>query len=85
MSDKPKREYWQVHLSTTVILMVVGGALLPFVIKEVQANTEYAAHFPHDPTARGWSVSVVLFYLLILMGVGGVCEYLIRRREGRKP
>ena len=28
MSDKPPRRFWQVHLSTAIVLMFVAGALL---------------------------------------------------------
>lgn len=28
MSDTPERRYWQIHLSTAIILMFVGGSLL---------------------------------------------------------
>jgi succinate dehydrogenase hydrophobic anchor subunit len=85
-AEKPKkRAYWQIHLSTAVILVVVAGLLLAFVIKEVQANLEYAAKLKYPaPKATGWSKAVVLFYILILMGVGGSCEWFIRRREARK-
>ena len=29
MSDKPKRRFWQIHLSTAIVLMVVLGLLVP--------------------------------------------------------
>ena len=92
MDELPKkRAYWQVHLSTALIVMIVGGALLPLVIKQVHANADAAAQvvrargtYPAE-TATGWSVALVLSYLLILLGNGSVSEFIIRRREGRKP
>jgi hypothetical protein len=80
-----RRAYWQIHLSTAVILVLVAGLMLPFVIEEVRANLEDAAKLKYPtPTVRGWLRAIVLFYFLILVAVGALCERFIRRREGRR-
>ena len=96
MNDKPKRRFWQIHLSTAVLMTLVAGFCLWF-------NIETSIDMDTDIISRGWpntawlfidgssyffrkGILVNAFYALsILFNVAFLSEYLIRRRESRKP
>ena len=76
-SEQPKkRRFWQLHLSTAVVLMIVAGALL-WVASGMGILTESRIMVPIS--------FVVLLFIPTLIAVTVFCESLIRRSEGRKP
>ena len=54
MSEKPKRKFWQIHLSTLVALTLIGGAVLWSNIRqnnfkeEQQIDQEGRAELEHE-------------------------------------
>ena len=83
MSEKPRR-WFQIHLSTAVVLMVVAGALLGLNISNAgwPIQIEYWGSLRNHPQLRGIVLDICL-NIEILLGVPALLEYLIRRREAR--
>ena len=128
-TEKPKRKFWQLHLSTAIIAMLVFSAFsclnfiplnvykynlgqrvdnyvygwpVEIVIRQysnavgdffffrVNFNYQrtgiywlpYPASFPKALVFIGLNICVALFSTLTAVFI---CEWLIRRREGRKP
>lgn len=81
-----KRPWFQIHLSTAIVLMVVGGAM-------VLGAMSYWDHLSYMWTDEelGWHFApfigriavplMIAFFLLTLFVVGGACEFLVRRRR----
>ena len=81
-SSQPKfraHRFWQIHLSTAIVVLILGAAFwFPFV-DVVREMTSDFAEWPRYETA-----SVIIAFLLMLAGlvlVGYLCERSIRRRE----
>ena len=127
MSDNPKRRFWQIHLSTAVVLMFVTGSILCLNVccrrhlgwqyhekAFLGANvTGVQEDYLKDPFEIGWplysirnfvevspmmvksspvylvSWSAIMTNLIVglfcIFMATLTCEFLIRRREGRKP
>jgi len=101
----PRRRRWfQIHLSTCVVLMFVAGGIVglnvkpPFYIADISGNTRgwavygfpwgiYYKAFPYNPEGSyiitDNLVSDVVLALGMLVTIGVVLEWLIRRRERR--
>ena len=126
MSEKPKkRRFWQLHLSTAVLLMLGAGGIgwpnsvariekfpggggeskyygwpMNFVCQirwDYDNSTETLFRYRLNDTYCEWAEAVkfpltfliiiadLLSWTTILLSVAVPFEYLIRRREGRKP
>jgi hypothetical protein len=95
----PKRRFWQIHLSTAVVLMFASGIVLmvnsiPFDYGQLPSGGSaldrgWPIHF-HDepdysdihPVFVAFDVGAAATFLAVIYLF---CEYLIRRREARKP
>ena len=119
MTDK-KRRWFQIHLSTAVVLMFVAGGLMwANVAEKIECKTGHSwmpdegitsqmNPIQYDEHKWGWPSIIclrrsgafvsalrhygtrpviidVLVAFAILAAVAFVCEWLIRRREARKP
>ena len=88
---KSKRKFWQLHLSTAVVLMLVASVIVGALTK--YANAPIHVYDSADKSAIGQArveiaaeiliLSIIAIPLLFLIAF--VSEYLIRHREGRKP
>ena len=61
MSDKPKRRFWQIHLSTAIVMMICASVLLGLNM----VNYDSGAEVIPDLTRfyyRGWPVSYLVAY-----------------------
>lgn len=113
MSEKPKRRFWQLHLSTAVLLMLVAGGLLALNTKQshCRLNAEWNAFVNGWPFVYRFELTDlapenelesipylwdyeaiktlnlildVVIASVILVSVGSLCEWLIRRREANR-
>jgi hypothetical protein len=93
-----KRRFWQLHLSTVVILLLVVCAFLVFSKRYVEYAEQYfnfsvGAEQPmaNEPTNYVGPPMGILYVSLFAMGISILalatlaCEWLTRRREDRKP
>ena len=109
MSEKPKRNFWQIHLSTAIALTLTIAFLLHYQMEEWHEMFVYNSGEAHiDRPLYGWPMNAVVEYkyesgridfyyelkgitfdllisLIILISVTFLLEWLIRRREARKP
>jgi hypothetical protein len=83
MSDKPKRKFWQIHKTTTFVVVVVALGLPILTI--VSVSMEKADQISYAEDDSGKILCVMIFaYVSMLTAVAFLCEWLIRRREARK-
>jgi hypothetical protein len=109
-SDKPKRKFWQFHLSTAILVMIASGPLL-WLNCSPRRSKIFLAHWGDpardyyaDGFITGWPaplkaveddgtvdavspiapVTNMVAGVAILLSVGFISEWLIRRREARK-
>jgi len=70
MSDKPKRRFWQIHLSTAVVMMVLAGIFVCLNLKRRFEVTESrAGHHGREESGlieHGWPVTAFHHYALVL-------------------
>ena len=104
MSDRPKRRWFQFHLSTALILMFSTGIIIwlnvsrvmlqprgwPCEMESFEWKRTYTVPAHRVTTLYvNWNVIGLLNNIVIgctiLLLIAFVSEYLIRRREGRKP
>jgi hypothetical protein len=85
MTSSPKRPWFRFHLLTAVLMMLASALLMPVVIEIVRM-------WRGDLKCGGVYLDQQPYYALLLMGCalvvlpcGMISEYLIRRREARKP
>jgi hypothetical protein len=87
-TEKPKRSFWQFHLSTAVALMITAGCLLPFNIIRIRTalnQRPIASHVNGSQMSPADLMgTAIVFSALVLFLIAFVCEWLIRRREARK-
>jgi predicted membrane-bound mannosyltransferase len=84
MTDAPKkRPFFQFHLGTAIMVMLVAAALLPIIVG-------VAENWVADAERGEIYVYRVRHYMIILIGcaavivlTAAVCEWLIRRKERR--
>lgn len=91
-SERPKRRFWQLHLSTVVVLILVLGALLP----ENIGRLWYVYHFtfedlrPADGTcvsrmsAGEMLLATVLLNVIVLCPTVLIVEWFTRRRDRQR-
>ena len=65
MSDKPKRRFWQIHLSTAIVMMFTAGGLMWINLRPVLDDTYgdalfYERGFPFamNDANQGWQTSL---------------------------
>ena len=102
MTDKPKRKFWQFHLSTAVLMMFATGGVLLANHREYEFTPgSIMGERNYPKTGSGWPFNIessqildfrsayILFNVgtgvCIVIGLGVASEYLLRRREARKP
>jgi hypothetical protein len=77
---------WQIHLSTTVVMMVVAAVSMRFMIPKFR---DYCSFLDDDGPIKGyistWPMHLEFFavcvgWLFWMFTVSILCEYLIRRR-----
>jgi hypothetical protein len=100
MSDPEKtkkRRFWQLHLSTAVLVMLTAGVLLGALICYARAPVVLSEKFYQATPDRIRLVVyktnlqrmdnillLTLLGILALLAIAGISERLIRRREDRK-
>ncbi len=86
MTDKPRRPWFQLHLSTAIVIFLVAGLLLGVFIRR-DCFGEWP--FGERPMSRDtWNLNAaiqVTLSLVTLLFVAIGCEHHIRRREARAP
>ena len=83
MPDTPRRRFWQIHLSTAVVLMFVSGF---FVLFDAALIEHFYSEMPTlNPEAYGILSVVCPIQFLAVVAVADGCEAHIRRREEPKP
>jgi hypothetical protein len=112
MSDKPnteppkKRRFWQIHLSTLLIVTLATGLMLlpnicfrsfdsmsfvrgwpyPYGEKPASPKTQWIDYYNIDPVARQTRfVADVAILIALVLASASVCEWIVRRREARRP
>ena len=92
MSEPTKRHWFQIHLSTAVVLMITAGGGMWANFHEYMGNY-YPVHgwpIPYDPEIGnfseapiniGYLIADILFWLAILTFLAIMCEWRIRRKE----
>ena len=118
MTNKPKRRFWQIHLSTAIVLMLLASGLLGLNVQPRNTHIEYSSlpgrtHFVQfgwpltleyelqvhelgehvEAQDEGMSFGIKLWAavsncilgVIFLLFLAMLLEYLIRRREARKP
>src|SRR5476651_69291 len=61
MSDMPKRRFWQIHLSTAVLLMFVSSGLLwANLTPKIFVNDDSGEKLPSEVDGFGWPIICVL-------------------------
>jgi len=88
MNEKSKRQWFQFHLSTAVVLMVVVSLLL-FLDVEVYQSVRANMEANTGRNGLDWADTLgiclaVIVHLLLLLGTWQACEWWIRRRERLK-
>ena len=97
MSKRPKRGYFQLHLSTAVVVTIEGGIFLGIGMKGIQESKKNWKEFMQNQTPRNRAkleseyspvtngIEMGLFFLSIVLVTAWFCEFMIRRRESRRP
>jgi cytochrome b subunit of formate dehydrogenase len=96
MDEPPKkRRFWQLHLSTAVILMFVAGGIIGALLKYPYPSTSQSIPIDRWQAVANNVVVVSLITIggiLLMLFIAHTCEWHIRyledrkeRREGRKP
>jgi hypothetical protein len=92
-----KRRFWQLHLSTAVLLMIVSGLLTggwvrfitPMWKKLWQDMESGDPNGMPPPDVREDKIVIAVYYIplsvVLLFLVAVILEWRIRRREGGKP
>ena len=97
MSDKPRRAWFQIHLSTAVVMMLLAGFLTGVVVyfakhpyiriysadstQEQINSSRRQAMAMHEFNVLGLTVICIVALAIITICV----EYLIRRRQAHSP
>jgi hypothetical protein len=78
-----KRRWFQIHLSTAIVMMFVAGF---FVMFDVALVEHFYSEMPTlNPEAYGILGVVIPIQLLAIIASADGCEDHIRRRATRKP
>ena len=91
MDSKPKRHWFQLHLSTAVIILIISGLFTgPAVVIYTQEERRVALFKSAGRETEADWISAELVYcffvfLPVLIASAVSCERHIRRREARKP
>lgn len=90
MSQTPKRPWFQLHLSTAIVLMFAAGGLMQFSVSCYRQALEYYTWEgdtePLFPWVRPVAVVLLIIGSISVLGLTTIlCEYLIRRSKARKP
>ncbi|MBI3831444.1 MAG: hypothetical protein HY291_18135 [Planctomycetes bacterium] len=93
MSEPTTRRWFQIHLSTAVVLMFVAGALLFVEVRNFEAIKSalelaigsLVGADAVEADSAGVVFPCVIVNLLVLVLVAWICEALIRRGEARTP
>ena len=82
------RKWFQIHLSTAIIMMLLAGLFL-FLGRDLLQMFERTLGAEYDERFRGGDQVVALFYLfgvsVVVFAIGFGIEAETRRREARKP
>jgi hypothetical protein len=87
------RRWFQIHLSTAIVLMLVAGTLLYFNMQPPHLEEDEALHgipfqwnYPNE-VVSAWIIIAtdMLFASLLMFFAWCVCEYAIKLGEVRKP
>lgn len=86
MSDKPKRRWFQIHLSTAIVMLIISGLMAgPAVAIFTEEQKQVALFKSVDlDTESDWifkEFTYLMFALPFLISIAVFCEWLIRRRE----
>ena len=100
MSDKPQRSFWQLHLLTLVVMTLFAAVVMyPFVSQlsgeDFHKSYESARDNGYPDSEVNYLKSLKRhrtfeiveagpFALAVVVFAGAVCEFIIRRSEGRK-
>ena len=79
MSEKPKRRFFQIHLSTAIVLMFVAGGLMWFDFYVIRI---VGGEFKDNMVVRIFDLALIDGFCFYCIGVS--FEKIIRRREARK-
>lgn len=91
-SEKPRRRFWRIHLSTALLMMIAAGLMLALNVRVLNSTTSVygwpQACFYVERT-RSYCVLEALALnievgLLAVVAVGCLSEWLIRDGEARK-
>ena len=81
-AESPKRPWFQIHLSTAVVLMVVAGILLWATEKIISNQLVAGGNWRGRIIGLAIAAGVLSFAVIFYTAVG--CEWLIRKREEMK-
>ena len=91
MIEKPKRKFWQIHLSTAVLLMVLAGGLMGIICHYHFKNFPRRELVHDESDYLQWLVEhyvelalAIIGSIVLLATTAIVSESLLRRREARK-
>jgi ATP-dependent Clp protease adaptor protein ClpS len=88
LSPQAPRRWFQVHLSTAIIMMFLAGLLL-FLGRDLLVMLERTLTPDYDDRFRGGDQVVALYYIFgvcaLVFAIGFGIEAETRRREARKP
>ena len=82
MSNKRKRRFWQIHLSTAIVITLLYGLVL-------WMDLHFLFRFELD--GNGWdrisifNLIIAVGHIPIAIGWGGKLDQYIARRDARKP
>jgi hypothetical protein len=95
MIDTPKRRFWQIHLSTAVVLLIVASVMLWFLLDVIRFERWTVPDADTSDWQRTLTINrhnviiACLFWIpcmmTILLIIVHQMESIIRRREARKP
>src|SRR6266404_1141238 len=98
MTDKPRRPWFQIHLSTAIVLMFVAGGILWLNVTPDWAHMSSVYGWPKgfyeerfgNPIAGtrfflGTLILNIIAGIIILGYIAFLCEAFLRRREARAP
>jgi hypothetical protein len=95
-TDTPKRRFWQIHLSTAVVLMLTTSVCLMLAMNElsvypwvVDGATTDPKKFRLEQISRTNFILVIVVWTLVAVFTNSIIayamEFFLRRREARKP